>query len=576
MKIASFRFAFISLARRFELGVLLIIVLAIGFSLANLSSFHAMVAQNDKSEQLATAMRQHQIANMMHSAIQSDVLSARLAGEENDSAAFASARSDVVAHFSKLRESQQIIAELDLPADIARDLATLREIWTSYSVDADRAIASSAASEARAPELARQFKVQAQVLEVALAQTSSTLEIRMLDENVKVDSVARRAETLLLVQPLLFALMLGGAAWLMRRTLIAPLTQSAKALFALSQGETAVSVVGTGRKDEIGDLARGIAAFKSKADEVETALTAQRRAEAEAKAEGVRAVREMDRRETLVQLAISLETRVLKAAEAVAQTARALQTASNTVGSAAQNSRAELGHASVTGQQISGNVDEVAAATQQLAVSAQEIARLMGDTVGRVDDAAALGQQAVTQTAELSRLAAGINSISTFISGIARQTNLLALNAAIEAARAGTAGRGFAVVADEVKSLATEAGKAAENIATEIAAIRQLATGVTAAFAKVNEAVIQMQETSLAVATSVDEQGLATVAIDRSVQEVALGTRGLGSNIVRVDRIASEVDDEARLLIQTARDLDQLASQLVADVGQVIAEVSAA
>lgn len=576
MMFAKFRSTFISLGRRFELGVALVLILTIGFSLVNLSSYHALVEQNAKSEVLASAMRQHQLADMMHSAIRSDVLAARLAAEEGDSAALAAAQADMVAHFSRLRGAQEAIGALALPADVTKEMALLRDVWTDYSIDAERAITASAADDPLAPGLAKRFKSQARLLETAMAQAASKIEIHTLAENAIVAGVARRAEIMLLMQPLLLALLLVGAAWLMRRTMIAPLTTSAHALFALSQGKHDVAVTGTERKDEIGDLARGISAFKAKAEQVEAALAAQHRAEAQAKAEGARAGRETDRREALVKLAISLETRVLTAAEAIAHTARTLQAASLAVGNAAQNTRSELGHASITGQQITGNVDEVASATQQLAVSAQEIARLMGNTVGRVDDAASLGQQAAQQTAQLSQLAIGIDSISTFIADIARQTNLLALNAAIEAARAGNAGRGFAVVADEVKSLATEAGRAASKIATEIAAIRDLATNVAAAFAKVNEAVVQMRETSLGVATSVDEQGLATLAIDRSVQEVAQGARGLGSNMIKVDKIAGEVDLEARQLIDAARDLDRLSSNLVADVGEVIAEVRAA
>lgn len=566
----------LSLRHRFELGVALVVAITIGFSLANWSSFRSMVNQSGEAEALAMAMRYHQHADMMHDAIQSDILVARLAAIEDDLGEIEAARDELTDHLSQLRDTQDAINKLPLPKDVAREMGLLREAWIGYVTDAELAMAGLAADSPHSADQVAQFNTQAGLIEATMAQATNMLDVRMRDESNLVVGIARRAETLLALQPLILMVLLIGAAWLMRRGLILPLVRSAGALFDLSQGRHSGTVEGTERTDEIGELARGIAAFKAKAEEVANALAAQRQAEAQARAEGARAGRETERRETLVQLAISLETRVLTAAEAVAQTARQLQSASQAVGTAAQQTRGELTRASAAGTQIIGNVDEVAVATQQLATSAQEIGQLMAEAVGQIDAAATMGSKAAGQTAELGNLAAGIDTVSTFIADIARQTNLLALNAAIEAARAGSAGRGFAVVADEVKALATEAGAAAERIATQIGAVRELATRVAGAFEQVNSAVGRMQQASVAVASSVEEQGLATMAIDSSVQEVAVGTRGLGTNMSSVDKIAGEVDAQARSLIDAARDLDRLSTNLAADVTKVIAEVRAA
>ncbi len=121
------------------------------------------------------------------------------------------------------------------------------------------------------------------------------------------------------------------------------------------------------------------------------------------------------------------------------------------------------------------NLDNMATAINEMAVTATEVSRLAQDTadnassansilnetqsslqhtVGEVEQ---LSSNMITTGEQIAKVAdrtKDITSIVTTIQGIAEQTNLLALNAAIEAARAGEMGRGFAVVADEVRSLA--------------------------------------------------------------------------------------------------------------------------
>jgi methyl-accepting chemotaxis protein len=65
-----------------------------------------------------------------------------------------------------------------------------------------------------------------------------------------------------------------------------------------------------------------------------------------------------------------------------------------------------------------------------------------------------------------------IEQIIGMITDISTQTNLLALNASIEAARAGQSGKGFAVVAGEVKKLAAQSQESAQHISELVGAIR--------------------------------------------------------------------------------------------------------
>lgn len=259
----------------------------------------------------------------------------------------------------------------------------------------------------------------------------------------------------------------------------------------------------------------------------------------------------------------TVEKAVQEAVGSVHSEAEQLQSNSKIMQDNAESNIRLAGAISAAAEETSVNSQTVAAATEELSASVDEIGK-------QVSHAAKISAEAEQKTEESIKTVSGladasneIGNVVNLINDIAAQTNLLALNATIEAARAGEAGKGFAVVASEVKNLAGQTATATVDIKQQVESIQAETKSVVTAIEVIQSTVQQVSEISTAIAASVEEQGHATREISSNVQEAARGAQEVSSSITDIltastetGEVCNDISSASQLLVSLADGLN--------------------
>lgn len=250
-------------------------------------------------------------------------------------------------------------------------------------------------------------------------------------------------------------------------------------------------------------------------------------------------------RKVLNKHAKSFEESVKIVAEAVSSASVELQSTSETMAAAAEETS------------VQANV--VTSASQKSNASIEQIVTQVSQTGNAVREAVDTAERSKSSISKLETSAGEIASFIETIRQIASQTNLLALNATIEAARAGDAGKGFAVVAGEVKALSKQTSKATDEISNLIAAIQ----------GETSQAVVEMD----AVSASINLINGLSGQIMSTIQEQSEAIRQVNDNIAGVNEAAIESGRAACETTSAAAELAHQAEALRQKVAEFLEEI---
>jgi methyl-accepting chemotaxis protein len=363
------------------------------------------------------------------------------------------------------------------------------------------------------------------------------------------------------------AVVSGGVAWLISRSITGPLGQLGERMRALADGALDAAIPGVGRGDEIGKMAATVQIFKDNAVRIRDL----EKADAESKAHIA-----AERRTAMENLAGDFERSVNGIVRSVATAAAGMQTTAQSMTSTASDASARAATVGSASESASNNVGTVAAAAEQLSASVTEISRQVTQSSEIASKAVGDAERTNATVKQLSSGAEKIGEVVQLIHSIAAQTNLLALNATIEAARAGESGRGFAVVASEVKALASQTARATEEISAQVAAMQASTSEAVQSIGGITGTIAQMSEITSNISSAIDQQGSATREIARNIQSVAAGSSEISTNIGGVTSAAAATGAAAAEVLSNARELDKQSGMLRSAVDQFLTKVRAA
>ena len=358
-----------------------------------------------------------------------------------------------------------------------------------------------------------------------------------------------------------------GVALVLGRGLSRPVAAMTHAMKQLATGDTAVTVPGRDRRDELGTMADAVEVFRVSMIETERLRTEQQASERRAEAE---------RRAGLLKLADELEAQVRSMVASVAEAATGMQQSATRLNATAQRTSEQSTAVSAAAEQASANVQTMAAATEELAHSITEVSQLVEKSTAIIGRAAADATRTDQCIQGLDDAAQRIGGVVKLITEIASQTNLLALNATIEAARAGDAGRGFAVVASEVKALAGQTAGATDEISNQVAAIQAATREAVEAIRGISGTIAEVNQIAVGIASAIQQQGAATREISRNGQHAAVGTCDVTANINGVSQATGDTRAAAGEVLSASGRMIEQSTALSAAVDRFLAKVRAA
>jgi len=203
----------------------------------------------------------------------------------------------------------------------------------------------------------------------------------------------------------------------------------------------------------------------------------------------------------------------------------------------------------------SSNILAASSAIEQMVVNTRSVTDTLFKNAANVQSLKEASEEGRTglQTVladiqEIARESEGLLNINAVMENIASQTNLLSMNAAIEAAHAGESGKGFAVVAGEIRKLA-------ENSSHQSKTISEVLKKIKSAIDKIKLSADNVLEKFEAIDSSVQVVADQEENIRNSMEEQQTGSRQILEGINKITEITSHVKSGSDEMLGGAKEV---------------------
>jgi methyl-accepting chemotaxis protein len=524
----------------------LTIVVAVGSGLLGFLGAQKLGARVNDAANAGDALRAHMQIDSMRESLAVDVLNAvrigRMVRDAKGKVLLA-----MQAHVDTMNEAIGTTSFATLPANIHNAASELYPSISAYADDALKLADLGFVDNFKAAQGLDEFAKRSADTQAAMTRLADMFQAYNSDVVADANKLKTQLNVFIVASSLVTLVVLFSAAFATMHLLLRPMRRMTEVVTRLSQGDQTVEVPARDRKDEIGQIAMAVQIFKENAARAE-AMAAERDASV---------ARRARRAQQIDVLCQGFDAAIGDILAGVKKLMAELQSMAQSMAENAEKTEADalrVGHAS---SEANMNVNSVASAAEELAVSVTEVSQQTAHSSAIAAQAATQAENTNHQVQGLSRAAQKVGEVVNLISDIANQTNLLALNATIEAARAGDAGKGFAVVASEVKNLATQTARATEEISHQIDSIQSETNHAVNAIASISQTIVEINKISSAVASAVEEQSATTKEIARSAESAAQGTSAVTSSISNVSSQASQTGDVAARMLAAVSEMVQ-------------------
>ena len=218
----------------------------------------AMDASLHRSDRASQAVRDASTADMMHDAIRGDVLTSLVptSGESDTSA-------ELQGHISTLRSSIASARQLTTDPASQKALDDLNTPLANYADSAEQLITLAQFDPAAATNDLPAFTAAFAELEVSLESAGDSLEAASTAALTKANAQGAMSKVLLSIILGVGIFLSSGLVLGILSTIVRPIRDLTDTVTAMSQGRSDVTLSGTERKDELGEISRAVVALQA-------------------------------------------------------------------------------------------------------------------------------------------------------------------------------------------------------------------------------------------------------------------------------------------------------------------------